>query len=200
METNLPIVFRQANKEDINFIFNAWLKSFRNSMFASKLSNTVYFSEHHKIVEKLITNSNVIVACPEDDTTNIIGFICASTVEGVKCFHYVYVKQSFRNLGIAKMLLHAFNFDPATASIYTHHTRPMDTLQHKYNMLHQPYVALTDSYIQSDKFKDLVEQGINNGRSSKRKPGRPKRTNPLKDSISQESKDLKPEETPNDDK
>ena len=139
-EKNLPIRLRAATAEDVPFIFNSWLKSYRQSLFARNITSTVYFSEHHKVLENLLRNSTVIMACDKQDPTTVYGYICAGKVDGVFVLHYVYVKHSFRNLGVGKALLNAFDHDVNTAAVYTHHTRMSERLAPKYNLLYHPYL------------------------------------------------------------
>ena len=137
-----PIRLRKANQEDVNFIFNAWLKSYKFSYFARNITNTIFFAEHHKIIERLLKSYDTIVACNDSDPTQIYGFINAGSTEGIFTLNYVYVKQAFRGLGIAKVLFNAFDPDITTASIYTHHARIADRLSAKYNLVYHPYVMI----------------------------------------------------------
>lgn len=137
----LPIHFRAATQEDVGFIFNSWLKSFRNSMHAKFISNTIYYTEHHKLVERLLKENKVVVACNPEDPNQLYGYICASEVEGFFVCHYVYVKQTYRNMGLGKELLAQFNHEPTKAGLYTHHTRIADRLAPRYNLVYHPYLA-----------------------------------------------------------
>lgn len=139
--SNLPIRFRAATESDIGFIFNSWLKSYRNSGFARFISNTIYFTEHHKLIEKLILNNKVIVACNTEDPNQLFGYICGGHIDGIFACHYVYVKHTYRNMGLGKELLKQFNHDPSVAAVYTHHTRIADRLAPRYNLVYHPYVA-----------------------------------------------------------
>jgi GNAT superfamily N-acetyltransferase len=141
---NEQIRLRPANEEDIPFIFSSWLKSFRSSLFASKLVNSVYFTEHHKVIEKIVKNSHVIVACNDQDPTQIYGYIVAGTVDSIFCLHYVYTKHPFRRMGIARLLINFFEHSKDLAGIYTHHTRAMDDIAPKFNLVHQPYIWIND--------------------------------------------------------
>lgn len=141
----LPIRIRKANEEDIPFIFNSWLKSYRNSKFAKSITSTIYFTEHHKIIQSIVTKNEVLIACNNEDPSQVYGYCCAGFTEGFFTLHYIYVKHSFRGLGIAKVLMSKFNHDTSTASIYTHHTRVADKLAPKYNMIYHPYIVLSSS-------------------------------------------------------
>jgi ribosomal protein S18 acetylase RimI-like enzyme len=140
MSQKAPVQIRPAIAEDAPFIFNSWLKSYRSSHFARYIVNTVYFTEHHKIIEKLIKENKVLVACNPEDPTQLYGYICAGTVEGFFVCHYIYVKHTYRNMGIGKALLNSFEHDPSVAGIYSHHTRIADRLAPRYNLVFHPYI------------------------------------------------------------
>ena len=139
----LPTTLRLAEEGDIGFIFNSWLKSYRSSLFAKPISNTVFFAEHHKVIEKLAKTSQILLACNKEDPNQIYGYACAERVEGVFVLHYIYVKQSFRRLGIGKLLLDSFdhNFDDESA-VYTHHTKIAEKLAAKYHLIYHPYLLI----------------------------------------------------------
>ena len=139
-DKKLPIRFRQATVDDANFIFNSWLKSYRHSHFSRMISNTIYYTEQHKILEKLVKECKTVVACSEDDPNQLYGYINAGTIDGFLVINYIYVKHSFRNMGIGKALLDLFEHNPETAAVYTMHTRIADRLAPKYNMVFHPYL------------------------------------------------------------
>jgi GNAT superfamily N-acetyltransferase len=139
-KTTPPIRLRPAGEEDIGFIFNSWLKSFKTSGFARNIINTIYYADQHRIIENLLKNQKTVIACNNEDPSQIYGFINAGEAEGIFCLNYVYIKHSFRGLGIAKALLESFKSDFSTASVFTHHTRMAEKLAAKYNMVYHPYL------------------------------------------------------------
>lgn len=143
-DKKLPIRYRAAIAEDANFIFNSWLRSYRNSPFARNISNTIYFNEQHKLLEELVKTCKVVVACNESDTSQIYGYIVGDNIDGFLVIHYLYVKQSFRNMGIGKSLLNMFDHDIDKAAIYTHHTKIADRLAPRFNLIYHPYVLHTN--------------------------------------------------------
>lgn len=151
-EPNKPSVrLRVANEEDIPFIFSSWLKSYKNSLFACRLPNTIYYTEHHKLIERILKVSDVIVACNNDDPSQVYGWACASKVDGIFCLHYLYVKHSFRNLGIGSILFNSYEHDSSTAGLYTQHTRPMETFAPKHNLIYHPYILINPDYLKEPK-------------------------------------------------
>lgn len=147
---DVPIQLRPANQEDVPFIFSSWLKSYKYAPWCRNLTNTVYYAEHHKVIERLLKTNDVIIACNPEDPSQIYGFVCAGTVDGIFCLHYMYVKQSFRGLGIGKTLLNAFQHDPSTAAVYTHHTRIAEKQAAKYNFVYHPYILINNQEVPSD--------------------------------------------------
>ena len=140
MKTNSPIRLRPSVEEDLPFIYNSWLKSYRFSHFGEKITNTIYFTDHHKVLENLIKQSKVIVACNPEDPSQVYGYIVGGAREGVFLLHFLYVKHTFRNMGIGKTLLDAMGHDSSSAAVYTHHTRMADKLASKHNFVYHPYL------------------------------------------------------------
>ena len=137
---NLPVRLRTLTEEDKPFIFNSWLKSYRFSHFGEKITNTIYFEDHHKIIENILKKAKVVVACNEEDPSQVYGYIVGGAEEGIFILHFIYVKHTFRNMGIGKTLLDAMGHDKEKAAVYTHHTRMADKVAAKYNFVYHPYL------------------------------------------------------------
>ena len=153
----LPIKIRPANEEDVAFIFNSWLKSFRSSPFARVLSNEIYFAGHHKLIEKVLRRSQVSVVCNVDDSSQIFGYSVTERITGVLVIHYIYVKDSYRNMGIANTLLQNAGHDKRNFSCYTHHTKPCDLIASRYSLLYQPYAFFLEGET-SDKSEPITAE------------------------------------------
>lgn len=138
----LPIRMRSISDADINFVFNSWLKSFKGSPMYKHVENTIYFQNHHKLLQQCIMKSQVILACDENDLSQILGYVVADKIDGILTIHYVYVKQAFRGLGVAKMLMQEVGFDRKVATIYTHGTEFGIKLGKYFNCVFHPYVLL----------------------------------------------------------
>jgi hypothetical protein len=161
---DLPIRVRPAVEGDVPFIFSSWLKSYRASLFAKQIGNTVFFSEHHKVIEGILETSTVLVLCDAEDVTNIYGYICAEKIDGIFVLHYVYIKHPYRTFGLAKFLLNQFNHETGSAAMTSHMTRIGGDLAPKYGFVYSPYLALTPEYetmrkksLEKSKKKDLEE-------------------------------------------
>lgn len=142
LDHDIPLKIRSATEEDIPFICNAWLKSYRSGYLCREVANTIYFAEHHKLIDRLIKKSNVMIACNPEDPTQIFGFSCNEIVDNVYVLHFIYIKQTYRNLGIATHLLKNSGFNPKVGSCHTHSNKVSVRLQAKYNSVYHPYLLM----------------------------------------------------------
>jgi hypothetical protein len=139
---NNQIDIRDVAPEDLPFIFNSWLKSYRNGGIPKFVDNTIYFSEHHKLIERLLQRATTKVACSPTDPTNIYGYICYERIDGVYVLHYAYVKHTFRNLGILRAMIKASGHDGETAGALTHGSGVTDRIGAKFKLTYHPYILI----------------------------------------------------------
>lgn len=115
MEKRDLITTRDANKDDISFIYATWLRGLRhgNSWF-ELIIQEVYYDVYHRVIENIIKSSKVTtkVACLKDDPGVILGYAVYSSNR----LDWVYVKKAWRSIGIAKMLV------PKTTTTVSHIT------------------------------------------------------------------------------
>jgi len=95
---------RVAQESDANFIFNSWMESYRKSFFAKFIPKFIFSTNHHELIKSTIQRSRVLCAVCIDDPNQIYGWVCVEPGE-TECLHYIYVKHTYRDLGIAKKLL-----------------------------------------------------------------------------------------------
>lgn len=98
------IYTRDYIEEDYNFIMSTWLKGLRygNDFFKSVASKP-YFESYHGAIDKLLGSSDVRiqVSCLKEDPSVILGY---SIARG-EVLDWVYVKQDWRQIGIARSLV-----------------------------------------------------------------------------------------------
>lgn len=149
------IYLRDATEHDVSFIFNSWLKSFRAGTLCKYVDNTVYFSEHHKLVEKLLKRSTTKIACNPENPEDIYGYITHESIDGIFCLHYAYVKHTFRNLGIFKQLLASTDFTGETVGLFTHSTSVCGSMGPKFKLLYHPYILI--NYLHKEEPSTVTE-------------------------------------------
>ena len=140
---------RPMIEDDLPFLFNSWLKSYRFSHFGEKITTTIYFEDHHKVIDNILKNNQVVMACSPEDPSQLYGYIVVGREDDILVLHFIYVKHTFRNMGIGKTLLDAVGHSSDVASVYTHHTRMADKLSAKYNFVYHPYLMFNIKEVSS---------------------------------------------------
>lgn len=119
-------ILRPPNEGDVGFIFNSWLKSYRDAPFVSGIPNTIYYREMHLAIEKVLARANVVIACDPGEPELIFGWgVGEGAKDGTLLLHYLYVKHALRKFGIAKSLEEEFKKLPHTGVAYTCRTPPL---------------------------------------------------------------------------
>lgn len=167
-EVSNLVKFRKMNESDISFIFNSWLKCHRHSKYTRGIASPIYYSGQHRLIERAITDGETYIACAIDDDSHIYGYACASRVTGQLAVHYIYVKSTYRNLGIGKELLNQYKHDLSTGSCHTHASELTEILAPKFNMVYHPYLLMELYNEQSNKpiaINQLAAKNSGNERS-----------------------------------
>jgi hypothetical protein len=131
--------FRKFHEDDKNFVINSWLKSYSKY---SEAPGDVFYHEHHKLItsfiESLTDPENVImIACDIDDTDVIYGYV-AYQKNTVPIIHYIFVKELFRKLNIAKELM-SYPLESTTTPIIISHLTPKGRFLLKDKYFFNPY-------------------------------------------------------------
>jgi GNAT superfamily N-acetyltransferase len=123
---------------DDPIIFAPWCNHIRR-VEPFNAFNPQEFRDHKKFVlERLVAQHGVTVACHRDLPQVVHGWICHSYFEGV-C-HFLYVKDDFRGKGIARALLRGAMPASEQNHYYTHKTRQSLTLAKKFGFTYNPYL------------------------------------------------------------
>lgn len=130
------IAIRPARPEDIPFIYSSWLKSYKHgSNFGKSTRSTIFFENYREIIDEILISANIVVACLPEDANVILGYL----VHDGSVFHYCFIKQTFRRMGLASMLKSAVcATDPV---VYTHETNILKEIDtNKRNMEYNPFL------------------------------------------------------------
>ena len=117
------IVVRGFEAGDKSFLYDAWLKSFKNtSDFAKRIPDGIFFHEHGEKITAMAMRSTarVVVATLDDEPGLILGFAAYEVDPG--CLHYVYVREAWRKVGIARKMLGAAHLSGRV--LFSHWTDP----------------------------------------------------------------------------
>jgi hypothetical protein len=115
---------RNAGEDDLPDVVHTWLSSFRNSKWAGTIPNNLFNEVQARAIRQLFDRGATVTCCvnplrPEQ----VLGWICTETTrKGEPVVHYVFVKPSVRQHGIARTLFAATGIDPKSHFAYTHRT------------------------------------------------------------------------------
>lgn len=145
---SLEVGFRPADPEDQNFIYDSWLRSYRDgSLHARAMPARIYYNNHKHVIARILDLSSVLICCNPEDPDQIFGYVVYEATKGkVTVFHYLYVKTTYRNLGIANLIfkesLKISEHDKEFPSVCTHETHAWhNKLRDKWDMIFNPYVV-----------------------------------------------------------
>lgn len=113
--------FRHDDEQERNHVLKSWLRAGVDSRFADMMGRPKWFVGHERLLrEVVLPTSTIRCAVLREDPSAIAGWAAFGTPNAL---HFVYVKERWRMLGVARMLL-----EGATIARYTHRTRLCDRL------------------------------------------------------------------------
>lgn len=93
--------FRRPDATDFNLILATWLKGSERRSSTKEGHNAV----QQPVIEQLLVNARVIVACVPDSESTVQGYIVYDLrPDGNPVFHFCYVLDDFRRHGVCKAL------------------------------------------------------------------------------------------------
>lgn len=139
MSEESPIMMRRATKDDIAFITNSWLRSFRDGLTSRAIPNDVYYYNQHRVIEKLLPKCVNVVVCRADNPDQILGYAIAESTDTCLVIHFVYVKAPFRKLGLASNLCRELiKSDGDRPVMYSHRTWSIKKIKEKWEEEEKP--------------------------------------------------------------
>lgn len=101
------VLYRKARADDVSFVFDSWLRSWRTCPAAGTIRNDMYFPVQRATIEGLIgRGAELEIACLAADPDKILGWVCYETTPQNECvIHYVYVKDAYLPFGLGSTLV-----------------------------------------------------------------------------------------------
>lgn len=145
-ETTDQVIVRPGVVEDVPFIFNSWLKSYRDASAVQGVPNNIYFPKHHDVIERVLAGQGlqVLVVCNKEHPEQIYAYLVASLENAELTIHWLYTKHPFRRLGMATQLyktLIAMVPKSAAPVQYSHRTHVGGQLANSNQLTYNPYKA-----------------------------------------------------------
>jgi GNAT superfamily N-acetyltransferase len=110
------IAIRPAAAHDERFVIASWLSSWRDANAAGLIQDEDWFPVMWPQIKKALARPDVqtLVAYETDEADHVAdlyGFIAADVVTATPLLYYVYTKQAYRKMGVAKRLFAAIGLN-----------------------------------------------------------------------------------------
>lgn len=118
---------RDFQEDDTNFILATFLRGlYYGDFFWHEIPKDIFMANYKRVAENMIGSAKVTikVACLKDDKSVILGYSILSA--DFTTIHWVFVKKSWRNQGIARSIL------PQLPTTVTHLTATGKSLLDKF--------------------------------------------------------------------
>ena len=134
------VYIREAGYKDVNFILNSWQRSFKHSL--KDCSESIYNAKHEKLIIKLLSKCQCLMAVNPEDLYQIYGWVCFDALKEIGIMHYMYVKHPYRKYGIGTQLFKMIEHDKKYPCMVSHTTRHYKHIKNKWNLTFNPYLLL----------------------------------------------------------
>lgn len=102
------ITVRPYSPGDYNFIIATFLRGlYYGDSWFSLIPKKIFMTNYHIVAERLLKHPNlsIRIACLKDDPDVILGYSVSRNINEYKILDWIFVKSSWRRIGIAKSLL-----------------------------------------------------------------------------------------------
>lgn len=138
----VDFALRPPESADVPFLYNSWLKSYRDSPTVAGIPNTLYYTGQHALIERLLRDCEVVIACSKEDPGQILGYGIGETGLGTATVHWIYVKHPFRGFGIGRALYQDLVGDQANV-YFTHRPKNGERLLRGRPVTYNPYLLMS---------------------------------------------------------
>lgn len=131
---------RNFHPTDESFIFDSWAKSFfEDSPFCKYLTHHEFQQQHIPIIGHLMRRAQIRILSEKASPELIVGYIVFQPYR----LHYLYIKEVFRGMGLAKKLIQFHEESLIRGSRVTHLTLHGRKLQKRYGFIYSPYFEVS---------------------------------------------------------
>lgn len=121
---DLEVAFRAPREDDLPFIFDTWVESFRLSHAAGPIPMDMYRNIYREVIRRLMQFPDVeaIVAYNAEIHKQVLGYIVFGGW-APKTVHFLFVKHWFRHNGLARELMHQAGLNRKQTFAYSFKSR-----------------------------------------------------------------------------
>ena len=142
---NLPKILRPPKNDDVNFIYNSWLKSYADNNYFNPIKGPAYYGYQKLLINKLLNQSIISIVCNPEDEDQIFGYAVYEIDNSKLILHWIYIKYNFRRLGVCRFLLDTILSARMDRNFFlTFKGTYYNSYAHKFDHTYSPKLAFTD--------------------------------------------------------
>lgn len=105
--SELPKILRPPKSNDLKFIYNSWLRSFKESPDNAIKGDGPYYSYQKMLIVSILDRSYISILCNPDDIDQIYGYAVYELTEDQIILHWIQVKYLWKRLGFATFIMNS---------------------------------------------------------------------------------------------
>jgi len=102
--SQIPKLLRPPKKTDLPFIYNSWLRSYKDSP-DNPIKGEAYYSYHKMLLISILSRSNISILCDPKDQDQIYGYAVYEFTDDSIVMHWLQIKHLWKQLGFARFIL-----------------------------------------------------------------------------------------------
>lgn len=99
-----PKILRPPQKTDLPFIYNSWLRSYKESP-DNPIKGDAYYSYQKMLLISILSRSQISILCDPKDINQIFGYAVYELTDDSVILHWIHTKHLFRRFGFARFII-----------------------------------------------------------------------------------------------
>lgn len=133
-------VLRVLEPGDRAFVASAWIRGAHDPAPACFIPRARFDPHQRAHVDRCLDTYSTLVACHPDDPSELFAFICFCLVERMPVVHWLYVRNLFRRMGIARSIFGAIA-PGAKAVVSTQWSSNSVWIQRRISFFYDPFMV-----------------------------------------------------------
>jgi hypothetical protein len=102
--SQIPKLLRPPKPSDLPFIYNSWLRSYKESP-DNPIQGEAYYSYHKMLIISILERAQISILCDPQYPDTIYGYAIYEFTDDSIVMHWLQVRYTFKRLGFARFIL-----------------------------------------------------------------------------------------------
>jgi ribosomal protein S18 acetylase RimI-like enzyme len=154
MAQGLKFVLRDAQPDDLAFCIHAWAQESEQAPAATGVPHQVFAPYQRRLIARVLQGASTTIACSPEASDHAYGFVASGPdYRGHPVVHWVYVKSTFRDMGLGRALLeHALQGRIGgwvTFASQRSLSRRAESSLRRYGLTYNPFLLIPSSHAET---------------------------------------------------